>query len=200
MAKNLIHGRRFSYLIGVIVLLFSIINMHLRNNHIRNISYQCGEFAVNPAGAIKACPEAIQIVQKGAIPDKAQYGIIWLHLAHAHAGQNDLVEFERNSFPYLNKQWPSPILALYLKKITVAEVYEKANTIDIANKDDLSLLGNSGEINHQTCEANLYIGEWYLQNKDKDEARKAFKLANNICETDRWQRMIAQNELTGLAP
>jgi hypothetical protein len=152
---------------------------------VSDILQTCTAFAVNPTESIKACTQLVQGEQRHANPD--QYPIIWLHLAHVHAGQDDRQEFESNSLPNLNRPWPSPILALYLGKTTVDDVYAKAN------------LGNPGKLARQACEAHAYVGEWYLQNRDKESAKKAFKIASSFCGTGEISATI-QGELKTLGP
>jgi lipoprotein NlpI len=115
--------------------------------------------------------------------DTNSYATIWLHNSRAHLGQDDKDEFEHNSSLLLPDKWPAPIIELYKGHLTAQEVLAKAMTGDTETQCN------------QTCEANYYLGELYLQQKQIDFAKQAFQAAVDHCPDDFVEKRAAAAEL-----
>jgi len=63
------------------------------------------------------------------------------------------------------KSWPAPVVQFYLGQLTPEALMTAANSGDAAARMN------------QTCGANYYIGEYYLWQGKKDDARRLFALA-----------------------
>jgi len=113
--------------------------------------------------------------------------VLWLHLAHAHAGQDDKEEFDHNAVQLTSSDWPRPIVDLYQGKGTPDDVFTK------------SKLGAAYLLSDQKCDADFYIGEWNLQRGAKDLATEQLKLAAVECPNDSDGKAAAPVDLKALA-
>ncbi|MGA9033544.1 MAG: hypothetical protein WB402_13595 [Sulfuricaulis sp.] len=67
------------------------------------------------------------------------------------------------------KEWPAPVIRLYLGQMTPAAVLAAAADPNGAKKTS------------HVCEANFYSGEWALRQGAKDEAARRFRVAARDC-------------------
>ena len=110
-------------------------------------------------GNFKAAASAL--LRATELRDNA-YSAIWRYLARKHIDENGAAELEANA-ARLSKDWPYPVIELYLGRRSPAEV------LSIASKPD------------EGCEAQFYIGEWHLLRGNHAAAIPAFRAAADIC-------------------
>ena len=91
------------------------------------------------------------------------YGVLWLFLAQSHAGQDGAAELATNAASLNSKDWPNPVVDLYLGKQSADAIVAKAGTAN------------------ERCEASFYIGEWHLVQDRKDEAIPMLRSAVETC-------------------
>jgi tetratricopeptide (TPR) repeat protein len=87
-------------------------------------------------------------------------------------------------------KWPAPLIRLYIGKLTPAEALAAADDPDANTKKE------------QVCEANFYIGELALQQENKEEATRLFRLAADDCPKNfnEWPAARAELRALGLNP
>lgn len=119
-----------------------------------------------------------------SIDSKNAYTIIWLDIVRKRArskgelsGALKLLDMTR---------WPAPIVRLYMGRMMPADVVSSASDPDTVIEKG------------HTCEAAFYSGEWALQHAKKDEARKFFTRASEICPKSYRESMAARTELNAL--
>ena len=83
-------------------------------------------------------------------------------------------------------KWPAPVIRLFLGQLTPGAV--------LAAADD----PNAERRSRQVCDANFYAGELALQQGNKDEATRLFRLAAADCPIGRTARIGANGELKAL--
>jgi len=83
-------------------------------------------------------------------------------------------------------KWPAPVIRLYLGQVTPADVLAAADDPDERTKTG------------QVCEANFYTGELTLQQGNKDEAARLFRLAAANCPKGFAELPAAKAELKAL--
>jgi lipoprotein NlpI len=109
------------------------------------------------------------------------YAMLWLYLARARAGQpNGAAELQSNASTLKPADWPFPVVELFLGRRTAAA------TLAAASKPD------------DRCEAQYYVGAWYLLHDDKSAALPALKAAASTCPKDFNEYRLAQAELKRL--
>jgi lipoprotein NlpI len=96
--------------------------------------------------------------------------VLWLHLAHARAGENDSEEFARNAGKIDRNQWAGAAVYFYLGQVKAGDLPAAAAT------------GNSAFQRQQGCEASFYLGEGALLAGHKDEARRFFQSVLDACD------------------
>ncbi len=106
--------------------------------------------------------------------------MIWRYLARERAGEKGADELGINAARLTNKDWPYPVIELYLGRRSPAEV--------------LSAAGSPNE----ACEAQLHGGEWHLLRGDRDEAAAALKAAVDVCPKSSIEYIGALAELKRL--
>lgn len=98
------------------------------------------------------------------------YAAIWLYLARARAGVSNAATALSESARQLNTHhWPSPIVDLYTGRINAKVALEQA--IDAAPKVK----------KRQMCEADFYVGQWYLLKRQGGQARMLFHRIKDKC-------------------
>jgi tetratricopeptide (TPR) repeat protein len=106
------------------------------------------------------------------------YTILRLYLARARSGQpSGAAELESSAAALKQPDWPFPVVELFLGRKTAAETLAAATTPD------------------QRCEAQYYIGEWYLQRGEKTAALPALQAAADTCPKAFDEFQLAQFEL-----
>jgi tetratricopeptide (TPR) repeat protein len=115
------------------------------------------------------------------------YAVIWLHLAHVRAGVDDQHELARNSANVDHKKWPGPVVDLHLGA-TSPETFSVAN---LSNVD-------ARVRPERACEIAFYLGTFYLEQHDRNEAKRRFEAAINACPPSLIELGAAKAELTRL--
>ena len=100
----------------------------------------------------------------------APYSVLWLHIARMRAGEDDTSEYAANAARLDPKQWPWPVVALFLGTSSAAELHAAALTA-----------GDPNTRRQQTCEADFYTGIYLQQRAAAAEARAAFQSAADGC-------------------
>jgi len=116
-----------------------------------------------------------------AIPTEPDFAL-WVHLAHARAGQNDATELARNATKLDLKTWSGAAVAFYLGKIDAAALREAA-------KD-----ANAVVANQQRCEAAFYLGEDALLRGQKDQAMGFFQEVLDACAVYKTNYVYFSND------
>ena len=83
-------------------------------------------------------------------------------------------------------KWPAPVVRLFLGQMTPADLLAAADDPDAETRKG------------QVCEANFYIGEFALQQGDKEEAARLFRLAAADCPREFVEGPSARSELAAL--
>jgi tetratricopeptide (TPR) repeat protein len=137
----------------------------------RGVAYFClGDFNATAAAALGA----------SEIKDDA-YFVIWRYLARARANDNGAgAELEASAERLKNKDWPYPLIELYLGRRSPSDVLSAAGTPDT------------------DCGAQFHSGEWHLLRGDHDAAAAALKAAVDICPKLRMEFTGALAELKRL--
>lgn len=111
------------------------------------------------------------------------YSLLWLYLSSARAGsaRGARDEIAKPAAQLKADEWPGPIVQLVLGKKSSADAVLGAATTP-----------------EQKCEAQFYIGEWHLLQKDSGEAAKALQVAINSCPKDAAESTAAREEVRRL--
>ncbi len=115
------------------------------------------------------------------------YGVIWLYLARARAGQPATGELATSAAQIDLKEFPGPVVNLYLGKATADAVLAAANDADPTKNRDLH------------CSAYFYLGEKALIDGKPDDARRFFQQAMETHFTASDMYRGAQVELQRLS-
>jgi lipoprotein NlpI len=91
------------------------------------------------------------------------YTVLWLYLAEARAGKDGRPDLTRNAPRLSPKEWPAPVVSLYLGSITPQAVLDAAKDPDARKQRE------------QQCEAYFYVGQHLLLQGRKDEAVRMFR-------------------------
>src|SRR5262249_35874063 len=102
---------------------------------------------------------ADDFAQAGAIHPDDQYPVLWRYLAHARAGSNEIEEVRQQAAKLDLSRWPGPVTSLYIGTIEVDAVVASVTSNEPTTKQG------------QKCEADFYIAELQLLQKDDDEAK-----------------------------
>jgi lipoprotein NlpI len=94
------------------------------------------------------------------------YSVIWRYLARERGGENGRAELEADSARLKSKDWPYPVIELYLGGRSLTEV------LPLASKPE------------ERCEAEFYSGEWHLLRGNRAAAATALQAAADICSKD----------------
>jgi lipoprotein NlpI len=106
--------------------------------------------------------------------------VFWLYLARSRLGGRDPVaELADNAAKLKPPEWPYPIVELFLGSRTPAATLGAANGVN------------------QRCEAQFYVGEWYVLHRD-GAAADSLKAAIEICPKHLIEYSSAQAELKRL--
>ncbi len=139
-----------------------------------------GIFQGTPASAIVDLTTAVKLDPTNG------YKVLWLHIAHAKAGQDDHLELQGNSLKVASDTWPWPLIALYLNKSSVENIIATAKSGDSTAQRD------------QTCEANFYIGELDLEKKAGPVAEPFLHYAVDNCPVEFIEYTAAEIDLMNL--
>lgn len=111
------------------------------------------------------------------------YYVLWLEIARRRTGTANQTTIEDDVSELNVRGWPMPILRLYVGRDTPDEVIKDAN-----DASDAKVRAN------QTCEADFYIGEYYLWLQKPDAAKPLFTSAADTCPDDFIEKPAAQAE------
>jgi lipoprotein NlpI len=118
--------------------------------------------------AIRLGPSSIIAVAK----------VLRLYLARARSQpEAGVAELQSNAAVLKQTDWPAPVVALSLGRKSAAE------TLATANKPG------------ERCEAQFYVGDWYLLHGAKTAARPALQAAADTCPKSFDEYQLAQFEL-----
>jgi tetratricopeptide (TPR) repeat protein len=119
---------------------------------------------------------------------KFAYGAIWLEIADVRSGLPGRLKQTAEQTDMT--KWPAPVMRLYLGDMSPADVLAAAADPDATKNRE------------QLCEANFYIGALGLQQGDKDEATRLFKLAASDCPKtfDEFSAANAELKALGIHP
>ncbi len=117
---------------------------------------------------------------------KDTYASIWLYLAQTNSGAKDTKLELAANINDIKPDWPTPVVTLYLGKSKPGAVVAAVDKID------------QKIYKEQLCEADFYLGEWYLIKREKEEARLFFTKAKSECPMDILEYADALSELERL--
>ena len=113
------------------------------------------------------------------------YSALWLYLAERRSdAPSSLLQASKHIDM---KNWPAPIVRLFLGQLSPAQALAAAEDPNPKKKQD------------QVCEANFYVGEFELLRDARDEASRSFRLAANGCPPGSDARRAAIFELKSFA-
>ena len=108
------------------------------------------------------------------------YLMLLRYLARSRAGEDAASELEANAARLKTKDWPYPVIELYLGK------REPEAALSSAAKPD------------ERCDAHFYVGEWHVLQNNRDEAAKALQVAKDTCPKNFFEYTAAVAELKRL--
>ena len=97
------------------------------------------------------------------------HAMLFHFLARVRAGEtaaSAAAELEANAAQVETRDWPYPVIELYLEK-------RGADATMSAAKPD------------ERCWAHFYVGEWHMLQNNRDEAAKALQVAKDTCPKDK---------------
>jgi lipoprotein NlpI len=108
---------------------------------------------------------------------------VWLHMVRQRLGTADTAELARNVARTDPSEWPAPVAALYLERITPEQF---ADSLAAGDPSDRTL---------KRCGGAFFLGEYLLGRKRIDEATARFEEAKAICRHDETEYMASVAEL-----
>ena len=115
------------------------------------------------------------------------YTLLLLHPARARLGRNDEPELSRAVDPVGLADWPAPVLAFYLGRISRDQLFAAADD----GPDYKTRVG-------QRCEANFYAGEYLDLHGETADAQELLEAAANDCPIQFFEAAAAGAELSRL--
>jgi len=117
------------------------------------------------------------------------YAIIWRYLAQSRSGKPELAksELSEKSGPLDKAKWPVPVIEFLLGKSDPDALLKAAEHPD------------AGTRRGQVCEAEFYVGEWYLLNLRLKEAADLLSRAEKNCPKEFVEYEGAVAELRRIA-
>jgi lipoprotein NlpI len=132
-----------------------------------------------------ALPAAISdLSQASRIDPQYAYYALWIDIIDKRL--NEASSLAQAAAHFNMSKWPAPVVRLFLGDATPADVLAAAN-----DPDPVTRTG-------QLCEANFYNGEFALQQGDKQEAARLFRLAAAGCSHEFVEGASANSELAAL--
>jgi tetratricopeptide (TPR) repeat protein len=108
---------------------------------------------------------ALLNLQEAVANGSSAYPILWLYLADARIGGQDIKRnLQNNSAGLKPAEWPFPVIELFLDRRTPADMLAAA-----AMKPD------------EQCEAQYYLGEWYLLRNERAASIEALRKSVETC-------------------
>jgi lipoprotein NlpI len=168
-----------------------------QNEYERAIADFTAAIQISPADAKAYLERGVARLYSGALSESAAdleraheldphdaYMAIWLEIANK---RNNLPSTLASAATQLDMDvWPASIVRLFLNESTIAAVLAAAAVDDTAQKKI------------RICGGNFYSGEIALQNADRDQAVKLFKMAVDECPKDLTEFDAANAELIAL--
>jgi len=114
------------------------------------------------------------------------YAVLWLELARLRAGTLDITRAKRDVSDLNLMTWPEPLLNVVLGEDTV----EEANAA--------AARGDEQTVKNQQCEANFYLAEWMIAQKDQAAAKPMLEQARDKCPKNFIEQPVAEGELANL--
>jgi tetratricopeptide (TPR) repeat protein len=124
-------------------------------------------------------PGAADLLRANELQE-GSYSMIWRYLARERAGESGAAELETNAARLKSKDWPYPVVELYLGRRSPADVLSTASNTD------------------ERCEAQFYIGEWHLLRGDNTAASGPLQTAAATCSKELDEYTGARAELKRL--
>jgi lipoprotein NlpI len=134
------------------------------------------------AGALPAAMADLN--QASRIDPQYAYYALWMDIIDKRL--NEASSLAQATTHFNMSKWPAPVVRLFLGEATPADVLAAANDPDPATRRG------------QLCEANFYNGEFALQQGDKQEAARLFRLAAAGCSHEFVEAASANSELAAL--
>jgi len=132
-----------------------------------------------------ALPAAIaDLSQASRLDPQYAYYALWIDIIDKRL--NEASSLAQAASHFNMTKWPAPVIRLFLGETTPADVLAAANDPDPVTR------------NGQLCEANFYSAEFALQQGDKQEATRLFRLAAATCSHEFVEAASANSELTAL--
>jgi tetratricopeptide (TPR) repeat protein len=103
---------------------------------------------------------------------KATYSVIWLEMSRMRGGIFDVAQMRRDMAGLAVAGWPSPVFNLYLGNV-------KPDFVNAA-----AASGDPQTAINWKCEANFYVAEWWLAQKNTDAAKPLLLEAQAKCPRD----------------
>jgi lipoprotein NlpI len=138
------------------------------------------------AGRFGAAAEDFARAQGFSTLEASDYVPLWLYIARGREGRLDLAFLDLAGKQPDPSTWPGALLAFYRGQLTEAAVRKAAVSADM--QTDRS----------QRCEADFYIAEWRLLNREKEAARRLFENATGECPHSSAEYEMATIELKRL--
>jgi len=128
--------------------------------------------------------DAVTDFQKSLSLDASNpYPLIWLHLASARAGKDDASALQHQALAVHPEGWPAPIVDLLLGNL------KPAYAIAFASDPD------PDKTTSQRCEAEFYVGEYMLTQRNTEAALPHLQEAHRICSGIFAESLAAKMEL-----
>jgi lipoprotein NlpI len=120
--------------------------------------------------AISDYKQAIELDRRSA------YSAIWLFVASTRSGKSAHADLEANAARINHTEWPYPIIEMFLGNKTPEDILSAATNPN------------------SRCEAQLYVGEWQLLQKDPGKAAPFLHKASETCPKDfvEYSRALAE--------
>jgi tetratricopeptide (TPR) repeat protein len=134
-------------------------------------------YAAKSAAAVEDLRTALRLQPTG------HYALLWLHIAQLRADQRNDEEVRDAAEKLDRTTWPWPVIELLLGSSSPEAARARAQSAD-----------NAATRQERECEADFYIGVELRENGGRDEARRLFEEAVDICPKGFWEYMAAKNE------
>lgn len=113
------------------------------------------------------------------------YAVLWLELSRARGGTLDPKVGAHDVAELDSRDWPTPLIKLFVGE---------------ARQEDMAaaaLVGDAKVVANQQCEANFYVAEWWLAQKDAASAKPLLQAAAQNCPKNFVEYNDARFELSG---
>lgn len=127
-------------------------------------------------------PAADDYAQAFKLAPKVGYNLLWYAISAGRAGTFDAAGFEEKVSDLDTDDWPAPLLDYVRGKAKADDVYRKAAEAD----------GDAAA--NRKCEADFYIGEWNLANKDAG-AKTLLQQAESECPHNFVEYLAAREDI-----